>query len=398
MRILVIDKLASFRKRLRGWLEEGGHARDNMFEASTGSAALETLRQEDFQVDAILCEWEQQTVCALDLLKQLRSVPGFTHIGFVAVGPPTQEAERQARTAGATAYLTQPLDPEVLLQTLVAIEKSALEARKRMASPTTRWRILANDQRDRPAVPPAQGVHQTAEAELRRGARSVYLAPGHELRVPAGGPLYWIENGQLNVVESRQDGSRLEYRIGPGQFLNEAPFGGIPVSSLSAIADGEVWLSCRDAADVDRIRKAHAVLFYGFRNTANDRARKFLKHGEQKPLEKGLAGEIESLPVGDLIGILHGARKTGVLRIQAPERSWYLQFTNGTICHAECDGEVGEEVFYACLLIPRGHFEFMVGPSVDGPVTIGRETPALLLEGLKRRAERPSGAPSVREQ
>jgi CheY-like chemotaxis protein len=396
MRVLIVDKLASFRRRLRTWLEDGGHARDNILEAPSGGAALDTLRQEDFQVDAIVCEWEQATVGALDFLKQLRAVPGFTQIGFVAIGPPTPEQERQARSSGATAYLPQPVDPEVLLQTLVTLEKAALEARKRNASPTTRWRILANDAQGRHAPPPAQGVHQAAEAELRKGARNQYVAAGTTLQISHGGPLYWVESGHLEVEETRKDGLRLKYRIGPGQFLNEAPFGGIEVESIAARAEGEVWVSSKDAPEVDRIRRANAVLFYGFRNTANDRARRFQQSSERNAVEKGLAGEIESLPIGDLVGILNGARKTGVLRIQTPEKSYYLQFNAGALCHAECDGQLGEEVFYACLLLSKGHFEFMVGPAVEGPVTIPMDTASLLLEGLKRRATHISRSPRPR--
>ncbi|MEK7467273.1 MAG: DUF4388 domain-containing protein [Planctomycetota bacterium] len=393
MRILVVDKLASFRKKVRGWLADGGHASENVLEAGNGHAAMELLRREEFNVDAIVCEWEQATVGASDLIQQLRAVPGFAHIGFIAVGPPTPAQEKAAKSCGATQYMPQPVDPEMLLQALVEIEKKAIANRKRAPSPTTRFRILANEPPARVQLPAA--AMGAAESELRKGAKSAYLKPGGTMELHAGAPLHWIESGSVMVSEIRADGIELEYRLGPGQFLAEATFGGFPFTALTLRAEGEVWLSTQVAATVDDLRKRHPVLFYSFRNIATERARRFQKADDRKAVERGLAGEVESLPVGDLMGILHGARKTGVLRLQTPDRTYYIQFTAGSIRHAEANGELGEEVFYEALLQSKGRFEFMVGPEVEGPVTIAKDTPSLLLEGLKRRAARVSKEPRV---
>lgn len=391
MRILVVDKLASFRKKIRGWLADGGHAADNVQEAGSGQAAMQLLRRDEFNVDAIICEWEQDTVGASDLVQQLRSVPGFAHIGFIAIGPAVPAQERAAKQLGVTQYMSQPLDPEMLLHALVDIEKSAIAHRKHAPSPTTRFRILANEPQKR-LQPPAAAMG-AAESELRKNAKTSYLKPAGTMEIHPGAPLYWIEAGALTVSEKRADGLELEYRLAMGQFLAEAPFGGFPYALITVKAEGEVWLSSRDAATVDELRGRHPVLFYSFRNIATERARRFQKATEKQAVERGLAGEIESLPVGDLLGILHGARKTGVLRLQSPDRTFYIQFERGSIRHAEVDGEVGESVCYAALLLTSGHFEFMVGPAVEGPVTIAKDTPSLLLEALKQRAEHVSRAP-----
>ncbi|MBI2923485.1 MAG: DUF4388 domain-containing protein [Planctomycetes bacterium] len=397
MRILVVDKLASFRRRLRGWLVEGGHSSDNVLEASGGLPAMDLLRQEDFNVDAIICEWEQVAVGAADFLKQLRSVPGFAHIGFVAVGGAEPDRIAEAKAAGATEYLAQPLDPELLLRALVEIEKKAIDHRKRVASPTTRWRILTLDQKA-PAGTQDGTLTAAAEQELRQGARTVYLNRSEALSLRPGDPLYWLEKGSLDVREVRGEGVVLEYKLGPGQFLGEAPFGGCPFVSLEARSEGECWLSSRDASTVDQLRARHPVLFYSFRNLANERARKFQKPDDKKPLERGLAGEIDSLPIGDLVGILNGAKKTGVLKIETGDATYFLQFTQGALRHAECEGEVGEDVFYRVVLLSKGRFEFMVGPAIEGPVTIALDTRALLIEGLRRRDQRGTRAPKPRPQ
>lgn len=382
MRILVIDKLASFRKKLRGWLVDGGHSAESLIEAGNGQAAMELLRREEFKVDAIICEWEQTAVGAADLVHQLRAVPGFAHIGFIAIGPATPAQERSAKQAGVTQYMHQPVDPEALLQSLVVIEKATIASRRHDPSATTRFRILASDPPKVPASAAAMGV---AEAELRRGAVPVTMKPGETLVLQPGSALHWVLSGSLSVTEARRDGILLEYKLMPGQFLGEAPFGGCPIESISARADGEVRLGSRDAASVDQLRQRHPILFYSFRNIAGERARKFQKAVEKKVVERTLAGEVESLPVGDLFGILHGAKKTGVLRLQSESRTYYIQFVEGIIRHAETEGQVGEEVCYAALALSRGHFEFMAGPAIEGPITIATDTRSLLLEGLKRR-------------
>lgn len=391
MRILVVDKLASFRKKLRHWLSDGGHSQDNILESASGQSAMDLLRREEFNVDAIICEWDRETVGAGELLHQIRSVPGFAHIGFLAVGPQSPAEERAARSAGVTDWLPQPLDPEILLQKLVSIEKAAIAARKRVPSPTTRFRILANEP-GKPIPPPAAAMG-LAESELRRNAESFYLKPGALIELHPGSPLHWIESGTVTVTERRSGGVDLEYKASHGQYLGEGAFGGFPFEIVTARADGEAWLATREARDVEELKGRHPVLFYTFRNIAADRARRFQRTAEKSTSERGLQGEVESLPVGDLFGILHGARKTGVLRLSGEERTFYIQFAGGTVRHAEANGEVGEDVFYAALLVTRGHFEFMVGPAVEGPVTIAKDTATLLLEGLKRRALHVSRAP-----
>lgn len=391
MRILVVDKLASFRKKLRHWLADGGHGQENILEAGSGQAAMDLLRREEFNVDAIVCEWDRETVDAAGLLHQIRSVPGFAHIGFLAVGPQSPAEERAARSAGVTDWLPQPLDPEVLLQKLVSIEKASIAARKRVPSPTTRFRILANEP-GKPIPPPAAAMG-IAESELRRSTGRLTLRPGELVELHPGAPLHWVESGTVAVAERRAGGVNLEYKASAGQYVGESGFGGFPYEFVAVRAEGEARLATREAPEVERLKGRHPVLFYTFRNIASDRARRFQKASEKSTTERGLHGEVESLPVGDLMGILHGARKTGILRLSGEDRTYYIQFASGTVRHAEANGEVGEEVFYAALLVTRGHFEFMIGPAVEGPVTIASDTATLLLEGLKRRALHVSRAP-----
>jgi len=407
MRILVVHKLASFRRRVRSWMVEGGHSTDNILETHGGDTALEMLRLEDFNVDAIVCDWDQVGVGAADFLAQLRGVPGFAHIGFIAVGNPGPAYEEEAKAAGATVYLSQPLDPQQLLRVLVEIEKKSLERRKKGPSPTTRWRILTLDQKD--AAGTEEGtLTAAAEQELRRGARSVYLDIDARLSLGPGDPLYWVDHGTLSVHEVRGEGSVLEYQIGPGQFLGEGPFGGCPFVRLEVRADEECQLSSRDAATVNQLRVRHPVLFYSFRNLATERARRFQKADvqaalarrtradERKSLERNLAGEIDSMPIGDLVGILYGARKTGVLKIEADDATYFFQFTEGALRHAECEGEIGEDLFHQAIRLTKGHFEFMTGPAIEGPITITLDTQSLLIEAMRRRDRHQSRPPQPR--
>jgi CheY-like chemotaxis protein len=397
MRILVVDKLASFRRRIRSWLVDGGHSPEGLLEAPGCDAAIAILRKEDFKVDVILCEWDLGTVRAHDLVRQIRSVPGFAHIGFFAVGPPSPAEQIAATRAGASAYLHQPLDPDVLLQALVEFEKKAIARRKHIPSPTPRFRILANDAKPQDRQATRLNFSGSAEAELRQGAKTEDLAKGATLEIGPDGPLYWVVKGSLSVRETRADGTTLEYRLGPGQFLGEATWGGFAIAGIEARAEDNTRVASRDGTVLEAMRPRHPVLFYSLRNIANERARKHSRAQDRRPAERALSGELDSLPAGDLMQILTGARKTGVLRIAGPKITYFFQFVEGALRHAEAEGRVGADVFYEAIALEKGTFEFMAGPAIEGPITVAGDTTTLLLEGLRRRNEQKSAAPKTRE-
>src|SRR6185436_11259775 len=109
-------------------------------------------------------------------------------------------------------------------------------------------------------------------------------------------------------------------------------FGGASCKSFSAVAEADSWLCSHDADGVRRIITQNPFLFYYLRNLSNTRLRLYSRTGHSA--EKGLSGTVESLPVLDLLQVLNGAKRTGVLRLDDRDGTIFIQFVDGRIVHA----------------------------------------------------------------
>jgi hypothetical protein len=112
----------------------------------------------------------------------------------------------------------------------------------------------------------------------------------------------------------------------------------------------------------------------------------------QTPSHERMEGDLATLPLGELLQLLHAGRKSGVLELERPgDRP--VQRRRGTICL--CDGEVtaastgvvgAEKALYRMLAWDGGRFAFEPG-ATGGEMQIRRPTPALLREGQRQIRE-----------
>lgn len=375
MRILIVDHVWGQRQKILGWLAQGGYSAPNLLEAADGESALELLRSLDFSVDVILCDWLNPRVDGPSLFAQIRRLAAAP-VDFIAMGEFDGPARTRALAAGAAEVIVQPIRPEMLLQKLLGIEKRRAGASPRASSQTSRFRLLAAE-----AAPgrPAPLSPRLWEA-LRTNCRHTELAAGE--RLPATLPptrLWWVERGSLAIRETREGGATLAYRVGPEEFAGEFAFGGGVTTAFEAVAETDSWIAGQDADAVRRIVADQPVLFYYLRNISATRDRLYSRTG--LPVEKGLSGTLESLPVMELLQMLHGARRTGVLRFDEPSGSIFLQFAGGQIVHAEGLGDVGESVVLQSMKLARGSFEFYVGPEIAGVRSVTTDMMKLLMTG-----------------
>jgi len=84
------------------------------------------------------------------------------------------------------------------------------------------------------------------------------------------------------------------------------------------------------------------------------------------------------------------------IKIEADDATYFFQFTEGALRHAECEGEIGEDLFHQAIRLTKGHFEFMTGPAIEGPITITLDTQSLLIEAMRRRDRHQSRPPQPR--
>jgi response regulator RpfG family c-di-GMP phosphodiesterase len=98
---------------------------------------------------------------------------------------------------------------------------------------------------------------------------------------------------------------------------------------------------------------------------------------------RGVSGSLTEMGLPDIVQVLWHGRKTGSLKIHAPEGNGEIHFVEGQIFNALFGTKRGTEAFYAMVSLQRG--DFAVDPSFVAPQRVIEESPeGLLLEGMRR--------------
>ncbi|HTV19193.1 MAG TPA: DUF4388 domain-containing protein [Polyangiaceae bacterium] len=104
---------------------------------------------------------------------------------------------------------------------------------------------------------------------------------------------------------------------------------------------------------------------------------------------RGVSGSLTEMGLPDIVQVLWHGRKTGSLKIHAPEGNGEIHFVEGQIYNALFGRKRGTDAFYAMVTLQRG--EFAVDPTFVATQRVIEESPeGLLLEGMRRLDE---GAP-----
>lgn len=120
LKFLVVDDFSPMRKIIRNLLKDRGY--DDVEEADNGEAALERLRNGDF--DFVISDWSMPTMSGIDLLRAIRADPRLKRLPVLLV---TAEAKREniieAAQARASGYILKPFTGATLEAKLDAILK-----------------------------------------------------------------------------------------------------------------------------------------------------------------------------------------------------------------------------------------------------------------------------------
>jgi response regulator RpfG family c-di-GMP phosphodiesterase len=101
---------------------------------------------------------------------------------------------------------------------------------------------------------------------------------------------------------------------------------------------------------------------------------------------QGVSGSLREMGLPDMVQVLFHGRKTGNLRIRAPDGSGEIHFVEGNVVDAMWRDLRGETAFYALVKLVDG--EFALDPSFRaGERVINQSAEALLLEGMRRMDE-----------
>ncbi len=101
---------------------------------------------------------------------------------------------------------------------------------------------------------------------------------------------------------------------------------------------------------------------------------------------RGVSGSLREMGLPDMVQVLFHGRKSGSLKIRAPDGSGEIHFSEGNVVDALWGDLRGEPAFYRMLKLTDG--DFGLDPSYRSTGrTINQSAEALLLEGMRRMDE-----------
>ena len=109
--ILIVDDSASMRQLISFSLNSAGYA---VTAAVHGRDALEKIDGSKFGM--VITDLNMPEMDGRELIKQLRSKPGYKFIPVVMLTTESQESKKlEGRSAGATGWIVKPFTPDQLL-------------------------------------------------------------------------------------------------------------------------------------------------------------------------------------------------------------------------------------------------------------------------------------------
>lgn len=111
VKILVVDDSSVMRKLVARSVRQAGYDDAEILEAADGASAIEVVRTA--RPDLVLADWNMPVMTGLEMLQTLRSERENVVVGFVT-SESTVEIRQSANEAGASFFLTKPIDADDL--------------------------------------------------------------------------------------------------------------------------------------------------------------------------------------------------------------------------------------------------------------------------------------------
>jgi len=113
-RILTVDDSSSVRQMVAFTLSTAGYEVVEAFDGKDGLSKARTAR-----FDMVITDLNMPNVDGIQLIAELRKLPGYTFIPILMLTTESQAEKKDAgRRAGATGWIVKPFNAEQLLATL----------------------------------------------------------------------------------------------------------------------------------------------------------------------------------------------------------------------------------------------------------------------------------------
>jgi CRP/FNR family cyclic AMP-dependent transcriptional regulator len=196
----------------------------------------------------------------------------------------------------------------------------------------------------------------------------------------SGSHLYIILDGQAAEVDDRNNNIS---EINSGGILGEfSLLSGEPETNTFQTTQN-TQVAMLSVKNFRHILKKHPLLqVFFFKLLINRIQAHALRSGN---ISSGMAGDINEIPVADLMQLINSSQKTGSIEIVFEEGIAYVYFSEGEIIHATCHKLKGQEAVFSILAIKKGHFTYRKGipnelellPIIGGFI-------GLLMEGIQK--------------
>ncbi|WP_407158155.1 response regulator [Bradyrhizobium sp. STM 3557] len=118
--ILTVDDSPSMRQMIRMTLEPAGHS---VIEAGDGAQGL--AKAQASRPDMVITDLNMPVMNGLDLIRALRKQPTLTGLPIVFLTTESSDgAKQEAKSAGATGWITKPFVPAQLLAVVGKLVRS----------------------------------------------------------------------------------------------------------------------------------------------------------------------------------------------------------------------------------------------------------------------------------
>ena len=248
LRTLVVDDSSSMRGLLRELLCERDY---EVAVARTAEEALEAHLAQPFQL--MLVDWTLPGMSGLDLCRMVRSRPGGEDVVILVItGRNRAEDLNAVLDAGASDYLSKPIDPEILGTRLLIAERTIEEATRRAAERQDMESRLAFADRMASVGTLAAGVAHELNNPLMYVLSNLHLT---REQIDSSSETAWLEHARQQLDEAIHGAVRMQNIVRDLKTfsrVDDEQRGNVDVRSVLESSINICWNEIRHRATLER--------------------------------------------------------------------------------------------------------------------------------------------------
>ena len=256
MRTLVVDDSSSIRGLLQALLRERDHEVTAVGSAEEG---LEAHLERPFEL--MLVDWTLPGMSGLDLCRAVRAEPGGEHVVILLItGRNKAEDLSTVLDAGASDYLSKPIDPEILGTRLLIAERAIADVARRETERQDMESRLAFADRMASVGTLTAGVAHELNNPLMYVLSNLHLT---REELDAGDEAGWIDRARQQLDEAIEGATRMQHIVRDLKTfsrIDDEQRGNVSLRGVLESSINMCWNEIRDRAVLERdFRAAPAV-------------------------------------------------------------------------------------------------------------------------------------------